>query len=419
MNENLLQFIWKFQYFNKSNLFTLQGEAVNIIFPGTHNTNQGPDFNNARIKIGSTLWAGTVELHIKTSDWLKHGHSNDENYRNVVLHVVYEHDTLDSNLPLLELSGQIPGAVIRRYHTLMGSQSFIACEPLIHRADALAINAWKDRLVAERLQRKATVIENYLACNKRHWEESFWWLLARNFGTKTNAETFEAIAKSIPLKILARHKTSLIQLEALLLGQAGLLNKAKYQDKYVLLLEKEYRFLKAKYRLKQGVYPVHFLRMRPGNFPTIRLAQLAALIYNSAHLFSRMIEQPDLAIVRKWLQATPNDFWSYHYTLLDDPRFLNKPIGEDMINNIIINTVVPMLYAYGNANHIATIKGKALHWLEVSVAERNAVTRGFQLLGVLNKTAYDSQALVELKTQYCNYKQCLRCAIGNAVIKNT
>lgn len=419
MNENLLQFIWRFQYFNKLNLFTVQGEPVDIIHPGSINTNQGPDFSNAKIKIGRTVWAGTVELHMRTSDWLKHGHNGDANYKNVILHVVYEDDISSSALPVLELSGQIPGAVIRRYKNLMASQRFIACEQLIHKVDALTITGWKDRLVAERLHRKELLIEDYLRQNKRHWEESFWWLLARNFGTKTNAEAFEAIAKSIPVKLLARHKGNIIQLEALLLGQAGLLNKARYQDKYVLLLEKEYSFLKAKYQLKQVVFPVHFLRMRPGNFPTIRLAQLAAVIHNSAHLFSRIIEQPDVSTVGDWFRVAPNDFWSYHYTLIDDPRLLNKPIGDDMINSILINTVVPMLFAYGNVYGNQGIKEKALQWLERVAAERNAVTRGFQQLGMLNKTAYDSQAFVELKTRYCSLKNCLNCAIGNAVIKNT
>ncbi|MCH5721210.1 DUF2851 family protein [Niabella hibiscisoli] len=294
MNENLLQFIWRFQYFNKRNLFTVQGDPVEIIHPGTLNTNQGPDFSNARIKIGSTLWVGTVELHIKTSDWLKHGHSQDDNYKNVILHVVYENDITGNELPLLELSGLIPGILINRYNSLMLTQRFIACEQLIDKVDALTISSWKDRLVAERLQRKAVLIEDYLSCNKHHWEESFWWLLARNFGTKTNAEAFEAIAKSISIKLLGRHKNNLIQLEALLLGQAGLLSKSKYQDKYVLLLDKEYTFLKAKFKLRPVVFPVHFLRMRPGNFPTIRLAQLAALIHNSAHLFPIFSKNPTL-----------------------------------------------------------------------------------------------------------------------------
>lgn len=419
MNENLLQFIWKFQYFNKLNLFTVQGEPVEIIHPGTLNTNQGPDFSNAKVKIGRTLWAGTVELHIRTSDWLKHGHSADDNYKNVILHVVYEDDVTRNELPVLELTGLIPGILIRRYNSLMLSQRFIACEQLIHKVDGLIIRSWKDRLVAERLRRKALLIEDYLSGNKQHWEESFWWLLARNFGTKTNAETFEAIAKSIPVKLLARYKNNLIQLEALLLGQAGLLNGAKYQDKYVVLLHKEYTFLSMKYKLRPVVFPVHFLRMRPGNFPTIRLAQLSALIHNSAHLFSRIVETSQLTAVKKWFEVTPNDFWNYHYTLIDDPKFLKKPIGEDMVNNIVINTVVPMLFAYGKKHHNGGIKEKALQWLEAIPAERNSVTRGFQQLGVLNKNAYDSQAFVELKTQYCNLRRCLGCAIGNAVIKST
>lgn len=418
MNEHLLQFIWRFQYFNKSGLTSVSGEPVEIIAPGILNTNQGPDFINAKIRIGDTLWIGSVEIHLKTSGWLKHGHTGDSNYTNVILHVVYENDSEENPIPVLKLHNRIAKSLLHRYNELMLSKQFIACEKLICKVPELTIGMWKHRLVAERLQRKALLIEKYLEQNNQHWEESFWWALARTFGAKINAESFEALARSVPLNILAKHKNQQIQLEALLLGQAGALSGTAFDDKYVLLLQREYRFLQAKYGLRPIVFPVHFFRMRPGNFPTIRLAQLAALVFNSAHLFSKIMEEPDLDKVRKWLAAMPNDFWSYHYTLNDEPCFKEKPVGADMINNIIINTMVPVLFVYGARHHIQKIKDKALQWLDETRAEQNTITRNFKTLGLQNKTAYDSQALIELKTQYCEYKKCLRCAIGNTIIKN-
>lgn len=417
MNENLLQFIWKFQYFNKADIRTQSGEAVEIIHPGVLNINQGPDFTNAKIKIDNTIWAGSVELHVKTSDWDKHGHAGDGNYNNVILHVVYEHDAEQSNIPLLELRDRIARVMLQRYNELLQSTQFIPCEGQIEKVPELIITNWKDRLIAGRLERKALLIETYFNQNSYHWEESFWWLLAKNFGAKTNATAFEAIAKTIPLKVLAKHKNQLIQLEALLLGQAGLLQNITTNDKYVLLLQKEYNFLKSKYSLQPVHFPVHFLRMRPGNFPTIRLSQLAALIFNSAHLFSKILEEPNLKIVKRLFAVTPNDFWKYHYSLQDESYYKEKPLGEDMINNIIINTVVPVLYVYGKVNHKQSIKNRALQWLEQTPPEKNTILKGFKLLGILNKNAYDSQALIELKTQFCESKKCLDCTIGNAVLK--
>ncbi|GAB3423743.1 DUF2851 family protein [Niabella aquatica] len=417
MNEHLLQFIWQFQYFNKSALASVLGEPVEVIAPGTLNTNQGPDFINAKIRISNTLWVGSVEMHLKTSYWLKHGHTGDDNYTNVILHVVYENDVEESPVPVLELRDRIARSLLYRYNELMLSKQFIACEKLICNVPELTINIWKDRLIAERLQRKTLLIQKYLEQNKQHWEESFWWLLARTFGTTINAEAFEALARSISLNILAKHKNQQIQLEALLLGQAGMLAGTASDDKYVLLLQREYRFLQAKYNLVPIVFPVHFFRMRPGNFPTVRLAQLAALVFNSAHLFSKITEEPDLGKVKKWLAATPNDFWSCHYTLNDESCFKEKPVGTGMINNIVINTIVPVLFVYGCRHHLQEMKNKALQWLEETRAEQNTITKSFKTLGIQNKTAYDSQALVELKLQYCEYKKCLHCAIGNAVIK--
>lgn len=418
MTEQLLQFIWQFQYFNKDALETTAGEFVQIMHPGTLNTNQGPDFTNSKIKIGKTLWAGSVELHIKTSDWDKHKHTSDKNYKNVILHIVYENDAPDLKIPTLELKTRISHSLLNRYSELMSSQLFIPCENIITTVPQITIETWKDRLIAERLTRKSKIIFDYLDQNNQHWEESFWWLLAKNFGSKVNGEAFENIAKSISINILAKHKNSLQQIECLLLGQAGLLNE-NFNDPYPSMLQKEYRFLKTKYSLPESKIPVHFLRMRPGNFPTIRLAQLAALIQNSVHLFSKILEENSLQAVKKFFAADANDFWHYHYKLDDASVYKPKTIGASTIENIIINTVVPIVFAYGSVHQKEKLKEKAIRWLTEIKAEKNNISKGFEKIGLENKNAFDSQSLIELKNQYCDLKKCLNCAIGNALLKRS
>ncbi len=418
MTERLLQFIWQFQYFNKSELAAVSGENVQVIFPGQFNTNQGPDFTDAKIKIGNTTWAGTVELHIKTSGWTKHRHQSDANYRNVILHVVWEDDAKANEVPVLELKNRVPKLLLQRYEELMNSSAFIPCEKSIPAVHDLTWKSWKERLLAERLLRKAAIAEVYLQQNNYHWEETFWWLLARNFGTKVNADAFEAVARSIPLSIIAKQKFQIHRLEALLLGQAGLLDK-KIKEDYPRLLQKEYLFQQNKYGLKPVPVPLHFLRMRPGNFPTIRLAQLAMLVHGSAHLFSKIKEAYSVTDVRQWFNVTANDYWHYHYRFDEASAFKKKKLGEAMIDNIIINTVVPLLFAYGNYHKEQPYKDKALQWLDDTAAESNAITRGYQQIGIENKTAYDSQALIELKNEYCAKKRCLDCGVGNYILKKS
>ncbi len=416
MTERLLQFIWQFQYFTKSELSTTAGELIQIIYPGQYNTNQGPDFADAKIKIGKTTWAGTVELHINTSDWTKHNHQQDKNYNNVILHVVWENDKAGNNIPVLELKGRVSKILLYCYEELMHADSFIPCEKSIHSVREIVWKSWKDRLLAERLIRKAAIVDNYLQQNNYHWEETFWWLLARNFGMKVNTEAFEAIARSVPVNILAKHKNQVHQLEALLLGQAGLLEE-KFTDDYPILLQKEYRFLQSKYRLKPISLPLHFLRMRPGNFPTIRLAQLTMLVHQSVHLFSKVKEVHSVKEIKQWFDVTANDYWHYHYRLAERSAFKKKKLGAAMIDNIIINTIVPVLFSYGSYYKEQQYKDKALQWLEGIAAEVNRITKGFLQLGIENKNAFDSQALIELKNEYCSKKRCLDCGIGNALLK--
>jgi hypothetical protein len=417
MTERLLQFIWQFQYFNHSGLVTAEGEDLQITYAGLLNTNQGPDFLEAKIKVANTAWAGNIELHLKSSDWHIHKHSDDKNYNNIILHVVWQND-LNTGLsfPVLELQSRVSNFLLSRYDELMNATGFIACEKNIHQVDLLIWKSWKDRLLAERLQNKAKLIFEYLAANNSHWEETFWWLLANNFGIKVNSDAFEKIARSLPVNILAKHKNQLQQLEALLFGQAGLLEN-NFTDQYAVMLQKEYRFYKAKYKLQSIQAPLFFLRMRPANFPSIRLAQLAALINKSQHLFSVIKEAGSLKQVKKLLNVTANDYWHYRYVFDEATGFREKNMGNQMINNLLINTVVPVVFAFGHYHREEVYKNKAMQWMEEITAEKNSITYGYARLGIENKNAFDSQALIQLKNSYCNKKRCLECAVGNRLLK--
>lgn len=415
--EKLLQFIWQFGYFNKTNLLTTEGEGLSVIFPGALNKNGGPDFTGAKIRVGETTFFGNVELHLLTSDWEKHGHQNDKQYSNVILHVVFQHDKkLDHAIPVLELEPRISTLLLERYNVLMNADSFIPCSAGISSVGELVWVSWKERLLVERLTRKSAQILRLLGESNAHWEEVFWWLLARNFGIKVNADAFEAIARSIPVSILARHKSSIHQLEALLFGQAGLL-EGEFMENYPKLLQREYRFLQKKYSLTPVSLPLQFLRMRPGAFPTIRLAQLATLMQQSSHLFSAVIDAKEAGEITQLLQVTANDFWHYHYSFQETSAFKKKSLGIETIENILINTVAPVLFSYGLYHREDKFREKALRWLEEIGAEKNSITKGFADLAVKAGTAYDSQALIELKNEYCSPRKCLSCAVGNNLLK--
>jgi len=417
MTERLLQYIWQFQYFNTNELLTIEEETVQVIHPGTYNTNQGPDFIDAKIKIDNTIWAGSVELHIHSSDWKNHKHSGDSNYKNVILHVVWQHDA-DLKLPFstLRLEDKVSKFLLAQYNGLMHAGQFIACEKMIHQVNELVWLSWKERLLVERLQNRSLIVFEHLKKNNNHWEETFWWMLAHNFGIKVNSHAFEKIAQSISINILAKHKNQIHQLEALLFGQAGLL-EGNFIEDYPTMLQREYRFLKKKYQLQKVEAPLYFLRMRPANFPSVRLAQLAMLVHTSLHLFSLVKESKSLAAIKKLLNVTANDYWHYHYMPDELSAFKKKNLGVQMMDNIFINTIAPVVFAYGMYHSEDRYKDKALQWLLEISAEKNAITKGFDKLGIENKNAFDSQALIQLKNEYCNKKKCLDCAVGNKLLK--
>lgn len=421
MKEDILQYIWKFQYYNYSDLLSSNGDSIEVLHPGIHNVNQGPDFTEAKIKINDTVWIGNVEIHVNASDWNLHHHSEDENYKNIILHVVWKNDAkikdnYGNHLPTLELNNRVSKLLLGKYQQLMDTPKFIPCEKLEHNLSDLGLNSWKQRLVAERLIDKSGIIFDILKQTSYHWEETFWWLIAANFGLKVNSSMFRRIAQSLPLNILAKHKNNVLQLEALLFGQARLLNR-NFDDKYPKMLAKEYLFYKNKYKLEPAEGDLFFLRMRPANFPTLRLAQLAVLIHQSEHLFSKIKEAQSLSEIKNMLSVEANDYWHYHYVFDDEAAYKIKALGKQMVDNIIINTIVPILFSYGLHHNEEIFKEKAMQWLEETGPEKNTVTKGFENLKYKNRSAFDSQALLQLKNEYCNQKLCMQCVIANSILK--
>jgi hypothetical protein len=422
MNEKLLQFIWQFQYFNRQSLHTTEGEVVVIEKPGQWNHHQGPDFSEAIIRIGLTKWVGNVELHIRSSDWARHHHGTDARYGTIILHVVWEDDQplqADTGVlvPTLELQHRIPGLLLERYRQMMETLVTVPCHAFLPALDQLGWTAWKERLAAERLERRATHIMELLQQSGQHWEEVLWWMIAANFGIRVNATLFGAVAKSLPTALLGKHRQQIHQLEALLLGQANLLD-GQYEEPYPVMLQREYRFLKKKYKLD----PVHqqpaFLRMRPAAFPTIRLAQLAMLLYRTTGLFAIVKDATDPKKLVDQFMVTANDYWHYHYRFDEETVAMPKQLGKQMAENIMINTVIPVLFAYGLYTGNELHRERAVQWLYQLPAEHNQLTRGWQQSHVQHTTALDSQALIELTNHYCINRRCLECAVGNKILRN-
>lgn len=420
MKEEFLQFIWEHGLFNRTNLQTVDGKSLEIISTGRPNTNSGPDFFNARIRIGETIWAGNIEIHQKSSHWYQHHHNTDAAYDNVILHVVEQHDksvqVKKHELPTLEIS--YPPAILENLEQLLKSGRWIACEDKLSKVDPFILRFWFSSLMIERLQSKTNDILAILQQNKNNWNETFYQLLSRNFGMKTNALPFELLAKSLPLNILSKHKNNLFQIEALLFGQSGLLNEALLGDDYFLALRKEYSYLYQKYGLSGMESHVwKFMRLRPINFPTIRIAQLAMLIHHSSALFSRILETNDLDSLRHLFDVSASEYWDNHYRFNKiSEENKQKTLGETAFNNLVINTIAPLLFVYGDQHLDQAMKDRALLLLEKTAPESNQIIRKWNELGIESRSAFETQALIQLKNGYCEVKKCLHCQLGAKII---
>jgi hypothetical protein len=409
--------------FDTNNLRTTDGESITLLQVGLHNLNSGPDFLNAKIKIGQTLWAGNVELHIKSSDWLLHKHQSDPSFQNIILHVVYTDDKplfyADGKpIKTLVLKNHISNDVIQKYQSFKQNNHNIACEKSISSVPKTFVNTYLEGIIVKRLEHKSQHIEKLLAENQHHWEQSFYLQLAGNFGFKVNQVPFELLARNTPLGIIAKHKENIHQIEALLFGQAGFLNDT-FTESYPLMLQNEYAYLKKKFQLV-GIdkHLWKLSRMRPVNFPTIRIAQFAALIHQSSHLFSKIIaaEHPNELI--KLFKVAASPFWDRHYTFDAATNQLKKNIGKAAIENLIINTIVPFIFVYGKHYGNEDKCELAIQLLEKLSPEKNTITHLWTLAGVKPNNALQSQALIELKNNHCDQKKCLQCGIGHFIIKN-
>lgn len=414
-----LHYLWKFRLVN--NLSTVTGEPVDVIHPGINNADAGPDFFNAKIRIGNTLWAGNVEIHLRTSDFKKHGHQHDKNYSNLILHVVYENDTeSNSTIPLTELKGKFSLSLLKNYLYLSASKKDIPCSNQIQQVNPLSVGAWLERMLAERLERKADTIRTILIENKNNWEETFYRLLSVNFGFKLNAVPFEMLARLTPLKVLARHKNNLLQLEAVLFGQAGLLPEKPEDDFHTSLL-REYHLIQNKFKLKPMDGAVwKFARTRPSNFPTIRISQFASLIYKSSQLFSKIIETTRAKSLASIFECEASDYWKEHYHFSKKSKTsTRKNLGKSGIENILINTVAPILFLYGTERNDERFKDRAVSLLQFLPSEKNHIISQWNGCGIKSDNAADSQALLELKKYYCSKLKCLSCSIGNSILNSS
>lgn len=416
MKEDLLYFVWKTSHFTLNGLTTTDGEIIEVINPGDFNSDSGPDFFNAKVRIGKTIWAGNIEFHINSSDWQSHNHQNDPAFNNVILHVVVNDD-----MPVLNSKGMVIPTIKIKYPDLLewnlmrltSSGRWIPCEENFSSFDLFTKRMWLENLLVERLEQKTKYVHELVDKAMGSWEEAFYQSVARSFGLKANALPFELLAKATPIKVLAKHKNNLFQIEALLFGQSGLLSEVEASDGYTEALLKEYKYLQHKFNLIpiQG-HLWKFLRMRPTAFPTIRIAQFAKLVYSSTSLFSKVIEIRDVKEIIKLFQVEASDYWETHYTFEKETGSSEKRIGKDTVNIIAINSIVPFIFAYGISKSNNSLKEKAFKLMESIKPESNSITKGFENLGIKAESAYDTQAMIQLKTCYCDPKKCLYCHLG-------
>ncbi|MDG5799079.1 DUF2851 family protein [Marinilabiliaceae bacterium ANBcel2] len=420
MIENFLHYIWKKRLYKTGSHQTVNGEPLDIIDPGTENIDAGPDFFNAKVKIGNTTWAGNIEIHKKASDWFKHYHHKNEDFNNVILHVVCEYDTRVFNYNNIEIPAWIiPYDITDMYNhqKLFKEQLWLPCSNKIDTIEPIIIDQWLEIMLKEKLAAKSSKIKLLLEKTINDWNEVFYILLVRNFGFGLNSEPFEQLARKTPWRVVAKNSDNLIRLEALFLGQAGFLNKITPDDKYTDKLLAEYNYLSKKYALTPlKKHHWKFLRLRPSNFPTVRLVQMASLFYKQRVNLTQVISKKSSNELLSLLESSPKGYWEDHYIpdILASQK--EKNLGKTSRKLIIINTLIPITYAYGELRALHDLKKKALTWLKELPCEENSIITKWKSLGLNPQNAADSQALIYLRQKYCKTKQCYKCKIGQMVI---
>lgn len=421
MKEIFIHYLWENKLLRNA-MLTTDNESVEIIHPGNRNSNAGPDFLNARIKIKDTIWAGNVEIHVNASDWVLHNHQLDKAYDNVILHIVYEEDkkittSIHQSIPTIEIKGNFDENILLRYNSFINSQRWIACEKHIIEIQRFTWLSWLDRLIVEKLEFKVELLKQLFSESKNDWEETFYRRFLTNMGFKVNDAAFEQLARSMPINLLLRHASRLHEVEALLFGQAGMLEN-EFNDHYPNQLRETYQFLAKKYNLTpMNASSWRFMRLRPGNFPTIRIAQFAALLNNHGPLFAKTIEAETVESISGIFRSNASAYWDTHFQFDKATDFRKKQLGEQSAQLLLINTVVQMLFFYGQQIEKETLTDKALMLLESVEAENNQIIRKFSEIGIQISNALQSQSLLFLKKEYCDKKRCLECRIGQILLK--
>lgn len=420
--EQLLHYVWKHKIFPLKELKTTTGQQVEVIDTGLANTDAGPDFFNAKLKLDGVLWIGNIEIHERSSDWFKHGHHADAGYNSVILHIASEIDTEISRsngerIPQIQLI--CPEAVRTNYKELLETDSYPPCYRIIPSLPPFTAHSWMTALQMERFEQKATLLNERLKRCQGNWEDAFFITLARNFGFGLNGDAFETWAHRLPFRAVDKHRNDLFQIEAIFFGQAGILEDSD-GDGYYLRLKKEYTYLQHKF----GLIPMdaslwRFLRLRPANFPHIRIAQLACLYHRAYGLLSRIMETETLQGVRDILKGGTSEYWLTHYTFGGSSPSRPKTLSNTSLDLLIINTVVTFLYAYGLHKGNRVLCARAGSFLEELKAENNYITRMWEQCGMKASNAADSQALIQLKKEYCDKEKCLYCRIGYEYLKRS
>jgi hypothetical protein len=422
MKEDFLHYLWKFKKFDTLNLKTSNKEEITISNVGQYLELAGPDFFNAQITIGDQKWAGNVEIHLKSSDWYVHHHEKDAGYENVILHVVWEHDSEiyrsnNTEIPVLELKNYVSTATVNNYQKLLTPKSWIFCEKQLKEIPQFTLINWQERLFFERLERKSNPILELLEKSNNDWEAVLFCLLAKNFGLNTNGEIFLRIAQSIPFSVIRKECFEVENLEALLFGAAGLLDAEK-EDACFKDLKFRYFYLLHKYQIEKiCVEPVQFFKHRPDNFPTIRLSQLANLYHKQQNLFSKTIGLNSVDAIYEIFRVSVAPYWETHYQFDKESPKKKKALSKSFLDLIVLNTIIPLQFAYAKSLG-KEISEDLVTVLNEVAPEKNSIIEKFCSFGIKAKNAFETQALLQLKNEYCNKNKCLECAIGMELLKN-
>jgi hypothetical protein len=421
MKEDFLHYLWKFKKFDVLKLKTTNSEEVIVTSSGQYLQTAGPDFFNAKIIIAGQLWAGNVEIHLKSSDWYVHHHERDDAYDTIILHVVWEHDTEvyrknNEPIPVVELRNYVAAETLLNYQSLMTPKSWIYCEKSLENTDEFLLKMWQERLFIERLERKSLLFQDILNRTENDWEAVLFCSLAKNFGLNVNGSTFLKIAERIPFTVIRKESSELENLEALLFGVAGLLAEEK-EDTYYKDLQARYSYLVRKYKLDPELYlSVQFFKLRPDNFPTIRLSQLANLYYSHRNLFSKIIENKSLTNIYTIFNVAASTYWENHYLFDKASNRKSKKLSKGFIDLLVINTLIPLQFAYSRSIGLA-IGEDLIDLLKEIAPEKNTIIDKFNFFGLKSANAFETQALLQLKNEYCAKNSCLECAIGMELMK--